>query len=73
MGPCEKLKKSISEARNRGDEFNQPIPDCDEFGYFKLVQCNLHGCHCADPYGNLIGEVSDPLSNKECENYLIQH
>ena len=65
---------AVSEARKWGPQDTQPIADCDKDGYFKLVQCNLDGCHCADRYGNHISEVFDPpkyyLSNKDCEKYL---
>lgn len=50
---CE--RKNLDMSQRPEDVSAEPIPECDEFGYYGPVRCkNGTFCHCQDREGNRI-------------------
>ena len=36
------------------------LPSCDRYGNYSPLQCNVAGCYCADPQGDVIEKLEWP-------------
>ena len=64
-GPCAVAKKEILQLQQMFGQFmaHLSLPSCDSFGYYSPLQCNVAGCYCADPQGDVLEKLE--WSNEE--------
>ena len=72
--PCQKKVREYKEMFGSNVPADFVYPDCEEDGYFKLLQCApLMGCHCVDRY---TGEPTSKSSEEsplptDCQKLMV--